>query len=151
MTGRVVVELVLDGSYRLTEQDGELVYSWLPGVEDDGAWPVDMGGFLSKESAFSFKLGIDLIRAEHGMICESPDQIEQERQALDVIPPGRHATRTDEQAILARFAARVRAWGSPEMDVADTLEGFAARALQRMQEPEPRSEPVVEYRRVRVA
>lgn len=79
MVGRIGVELVADGTYRLREQDGRLVHSWLPGVEDDDWLPLDRGGFDDHFDAFSFALGVDLIRSEAGLLNVSVEQIERER------------------------------------------------------------------------
>jgi hypothetical protein len=66
MVGRVRVEIVTDGTYRLCETDGRLVHSWLPEVEDDDWLPLDRGGFEEQHDAFGFALAVDLIRAEAG-------------------------------------------------------------------------------------
>jgi len=68
--------------YRLCESDGEICVRWLP-----DEWPdpdgLDKGGFDSRHDAQSFKLGIDRLRAEHGLIAESVDDIDRERAKLD--------------------------------------------------------------------
>ena len=148
MVARVVVEIVADGSYRLCEQDGRLVHSWLPDLEADDWLPLDRGGFEEQRDAFGFKLAVDLIRAEAGLISETPEQIEQERSRLD----GKSGRRPsiEPQAALDRFADRMRA-------KAPSLDDFAGRMLRRLEgEPypvqhHPVSVPVVEHRRVRTA
>jgi hypothetical protein len=150
--GRVVVELGGDLSYRLTEQDGRLVHSWLPGFEDDTWLPTDCGGFDDQHDAVGYALAIDLVRAEHRMIDVSPEQIEQERERLDAINAG-PTPRINPERSLRRFVGRIR-----DADDAGSLEAFASRALQRMREPEsypvqhhPASEPVIEHRTLRRA
>jgi hypothetical protein len=54
--------------WRLTESDGELVTRWLPLEPFVGA--LDRGGFAEFTDAKGFALGIDLIRAEHGLLGE---------------------------------------------------------------------------------
>jgi len=55
-----------DVLWRLTEQDGELVTRWLPLEPIIGA--LDKGGFPECLDARSFALGVDLIRAEAGLL-----------------------------------------------------------------------------------
>jgi hypothetical protein len=59
-----------DGSvlWRLTESDGELVTRWLPLEPFVGS--LDRGGFTEHGDAVGFALGIDLIRAEAGLLGE---------------------------------------------------------------------------------
>jgi hypothetical protein len=145
MVGRVRVEIVADGSYRLCGQDGRLCHSWLPGIELDDYLPINRGGFDEQHEAFGFKLAIDLIRAEAGLIAETPEQIEQERSRLDK-KPGR-APSIEPQAALDRFADRIK-----ERAPQPSLDDFAGRVLQRMDDypvqRHPVSNPVVEHRRV---
>jgi hypothetical protein len=59
-----------DGSvtWRLTESDGELVCRWLPLEPFVGS--LDRGGFAEYRDAVGFGLGVDLIRAEAGLLGE---------------------------------------------------------------------------------
>ena len=53
--------------FRVVEADGELVRSWLPGLEADSRrGPLDLGGFQRPVDAWAFCLGIDHERALHG-------------------------------------------------------------------------------------
>jgi hypothetical protein len=74
--------------WRLTEQDGELVSRWLPLEPFVGA--LDRGGFPTYADARSFALGIDLIRAEQGLLGDLEARaIDIERAALDEDRRGR--------------------------------------------------------------
>lgn len=150
MTGRVRVEIVTDGSYRLCEQDGRLCHSWLPGIEDDDWLPLDRGGYDEQHDAFGFALAIDLIRSEAGLIDVSPESIEAERLKLDEIKSGRLPNKKP-QAALDRFADRIRG-------EVPSLDDFAGRLLRKMDDAESYpvkhhavSAPIVEHRRVRSA
>ena len=68
--------------YRLCEQDGSIADRWLPD-EDPEPNGLDAGGFDNRGDARAFKLGVDSERALHGLIPESTDDIEAERQALE--------------------------------------------------------------------
>jgi hypothetical protein len=77
-----------DLSYRICESDGELVARWMPGGPLLGA--LDKGGFDLYSDALSFKLGIDLVRAEAGMFDpEVSMSIRLERAAQDEVKQGR--------------------------------------------------------------
>jgi hypothetical protein len=67
------------------ELDGNLVRSWLPGIEpDDRSGPLDRGGFEQHSDALAFSLGVDHERAFHGHLeGVTTEHIEQERAALD--------------------------------------------------------------------
>jgi hypothetical protein len=52
--------------WRLTEQDGEMLRRWLP-LEPIVA-PLDRGGYTEFADARAFALGVDLIRAEAGLL-----------------------------------------------------------------------------------
>ena len=147
MVGRVRVEIVADGSFRLCETDGRLCHSWLPGIEDDDWLPIDRGGYDEQHDAFGFALAVDLIRSEAGLIDVAPEVVEAERMSLDMMRPGRTPTKNAQDA-LDRFADRIRG-------EAPSLDDFAGRVLQRMDDypvqHHPLSEPIVEHRRIRSA
>jgi hypothetical protein len=67
------------------ELDGELVRSWLPGIEpDDRSGPLDRGGFERRADASAFSLGVDHERAFHGHLeGVTTIDIDKEREALD--------------------------------------------------------------------
>jgi len=92
--------------WRLTEADGQLVHAWLPGLEADDWLPIDRGGYDEQHDAFCFKLAIDLVRAEAGLIDVAPESVEAERLKLDEIKTGRPTK--EPQAALDRFADRIR-------------------------------------------
>ncbi len=69
------------GKWRLYESDGSLVCRWLPAEEPLS--PLDAGGFHSRSDALGFKLAVDLIRSEAGLLKETPEDIEAERHELD--------------------------------------------------------------------
>ena len=70
-----------DLSYRVCESDGEPVTRWLPSGPLLGA--LDRGGFDHYADAQSFALGIDLVRAEAGLLDVNARVIYQERAELD--------------------------------------------------------------------
>jgi hypothetical protein len=71
--------------WRVLELDGELVRSWLPGIEpDDRSGPLDRGGFERHSDALAFSLGVDHERAFHGHLeGVTTMDIDVEREALD--------------------------------------------------------------------
>ncbi len=69
-------------TYRLCEDSGALCDCWLPGLENPEG-PLDCGGFDRRDDAQAFKLGIDRERALFGLIPESVEAIDREREALD--------------------------------------------------------------------
>jgi hypothetical protein len=142
--GRVVVEVGGDGTFRVCEADGSLCYRWVP-WELPQPLPLDRGGFTCHADAVAFALGVCWERAYHGLLPESTDDIDGEREALDQIRPGRHATKSEPEVILAGFMARVRRWSAPT-----SLDDFASLMLRRLEpEHQPVSEPVIEHRRLR--
>ena len=103
----------------LCESDGRLCHSWLPGIEDDDWLPLDRGGYDEQHDAFGFKLAIDLVRAEAGLIDVAPESIEAERLSSTRIKTGRPTK--EPQAALDRLADRIRG-------KAPSLDDFAGRA-----------------------
>jgi hypothetical protein len=74
--------------WRLTEQDGELVTRWLPLEPFVGA--LDRGGYTEFADARAFALGVDLIRAEAGILGDLDARaIDIERLELDADRQGR--------------------------------------------------------------
>jgi hypothetical protein len=78
-----------DLSYRICESDGELVARWMPGGPLLGA--LDRGGFDLYSDALSFKLGIDLVRAEAGVLDVHARDIHAEQTELDADQRGRRS------------------------------------------------------------
>ena len=69
--------------YRLCEQDGSIADRWLPD-EDPEPEGLDAGGFDNRSDADAFRLGVDWIRAEAGLISNvTAGDIDRERDALD--------------------------------------------------------------------
>jgi len=56
---------------------------WLPSEPPDPEGDLDRGGFDSRPDAEAFRLGVDWIRAEAGLIPESTDDVDHERRKLD--------------------------------------------------------------------
>jgi hypothetical protein len=74
--------------WRICEQSGELVDKWLPDEEAGG--PLDRGGFLKLHDAQGFRLGVDWVRAEAGVLGDmNTDDIDRERALLDNVQVGR--------------------------------------------------------------
>jgi hypothetical protein len=74
--------------WRLTESDGELVCRWLP--QEPVVGSLDRGGFAEYTDACGFALGVDLIRAEAGLLGELDAlAIHRERGAQDCDQRGR--------------------------------------------------------------
>ena len=74
--------------WRLCEADGCPVSHWLPWDPTEGA--LDRGGFEDYRDALAFKLGIDLIRAEAGLVSGwSARDVDLERDELDADRRGR--------------------------------------------------------------
>jgi hypothetical protein len=74
--------------WRICEADGELVDKWLPDEEAGG--PLDRGGFLKLHDAQGFRLGVDWVRAEAGVLGDTTVRdIDRERAALDEDRTGR--------------------------------------------------------------
>jgi len=73
--------LLSEPIFRLCEADGSLCIRWLPDENSDG--PLDFGGFESRHDAEAFRLGVDLIRAEAGLLTEMAADIQRERTMLD--------------------------------------------------------------------
>jgi hypothetical protein len=71
--------------WRLTESDGELVCRWLP--QEPVVGSLDRGGFAEYTDACGFALGVDLIRAEAGLLGEL--------DALASTGSGHRRTKTD--------------------------------------------------------
>jgi hypothetical protein len=72
----------------LTESDGELVTRWLPLEPFVGS--LDRGGFAEYTDAKGFALGVDPIRAEHGLLGElDARDIDRERGSQDGDQRGR--------------------------------------------------------------
>ena len=83
-------QLLEDGSvlWRLTDSDGELVSRWLPQEPFMGA--LDRGGFAEYTDAVAFALGVDLVRAEAGVLGDLDARaIDNERLELDADRQGR--------------------------------------------------------------
>jgi hypothetical protein len=74
-----------EDTWRVVELDGQLVRSWLPGIEaDDRDGPIDRGGFAQYVDAWAFSLGVDHERAFHGHLAGiTTMDIDKEREALD--------------------------------------------------------------------
>jgi hypothetical protein len=134
--GRVVVEVGGDGTFRVCEADGSLCYRWVP-WELPQPLPLDRGGFTCHADAVAFALGVCWERAYHGLLPESTEDIDREREALDRLQ-GRIATKAEPEVILAGFTARIREYACPS-----SLDGWAAQVLRRM-EPEVQHHPVIE-------
>lgn len=88
----VVVEYILtetgDSLFMLEEGDGgHPVQRWLPWENPDPC--LCLAQFVELADARGYALGIDLIRAEAGILEESVCQIEQLRRGLDRGRPGR--------------------------------------------------------------
>ena len=75
--------------YRLCEPNGTVCDCWLPGLEDpDHEGPLDRNGFDEHSDAQAFKLGVDWIRAEAGLLPGvTVADIDREREALDSRAP----------------------------------------------------------------
>jgi len=87
----VVVEYILtetgDSLFVLEESDGLPVTTWLPGENPDPC--LCLAQFVELADARGFALGIDLIRAEAGLLAESVCEIQKLRHGLDQGRPGR--------------------------------------------------------------
>jgi hypothetical protein len=80
----------VDGTviWRLCECDGELLTRWLPSEESVGA--LDRGGFDEFKDAKAFALGVDLVRAEAGLLGDlDACAIDKERAKQDGDQRGR--------------------------------------------------------------
>jgi hypothetical protein len=97
---RTAVRRANKALFRVVEADGELVRSWLPGLEADSRQgPLDRGGFQRSVDAWAFSLGVDHERALRGHLGDvTPADIEQEREALDL--PGAVPTYVEEEPAL---------------------------------------------------
>jgi hypothetical protein len=73
--------------WRLCEADGELVSRWLPLEPFLGA--LDAGGFETRRDALAFALGVNLVRAEAGLLDLTARDIHAERTELDADQRGR--------------------------------------------------------------
>ena len=90
--GRVaVIEYVLtesgDSLFMIEESDGCPVTRWLPWENPDPC--LCLAQFVELNDAIGFALGLDLVRAEAGILEESPREIQQLRCQLDRGRPGR--------------------------------------------------------------
>jgi hypothetical protein len=80
--GLLLQQLPEGGLWRVCEADGRPVSHWLPWEQPEGA--LDLGGFHDYTDAASFAAGVNLIRAEAGLLSgQSARDIEAERAALD--------------------------------------------------------------------
>ena len=70
-----------DLSFRVCEADREPVTRWLPLGPVLSA--LDEGGFENFQDATAFALGVDLVRAEAGLLDVNARVIDQERAELD--------------------------------------------------------------------
>ena len=90
MRTQILLQRLPEGPvWRVCEADHELVSRWLPLEPLLGA--LDEGGFESFQDALAFALGIDLVRAEAGLLDLTERDINAERAGLDEDHRGRRS------------------------------------------------------------
>jgi hypothetical protein len=116
----------------VVEADGELVRSWLPGLEADSReGPIDRGGFCRYADALAFSLGVDIERAFHGHLPGiTAKHIEEERAALDL--PGAAAACPKEEPVPEPEPAVATLPEPPELS-ADEQERWNLELKRRLQ------------------